>query len=154
MTRALARIGIGAKPSETNFPIVAMGAAANVFKASALFLGFFGLQFLLVPDFLMSENFLPGSYSLDKWHYFIMRGCGCAFIGLACNYWQMADQAQKFMLVNTATFTLTSIVLPFNAHLNLPVSNPKHYIPVGGCALLILAHVYCLMNPEAKGKKK
>ena len=131
-----------------------MGAAANVFKASALFLGFFGLQFLLVPDFLMSENFLPGSYSLDKWHYFIMRGCGCAFIGLACNYWQMADQAQKFMLVNTATFILTSVVLPFNAHLNLPVNNPKHYIPVGGCTLLILAHVYCLMNPEAKGKKK
>ena len=42
----------------------------------------------------------------------------------------------------------------FNAHLNMPVSNPKHYIPVGGCTLLILAHVYCLMNPEAKGKKK
>lgn len=27
-----------------------MGASANTFKASSLFLGFFGLQFLLVPE--------------------------------------------------------------------------------------------------------
>ena len=58
------------------------------------------------------------------------------------------------MLVNTVTFTLTSIALPLNAQLNLPVSLPKHYIPVVGCTLLMLGHFYCLMNPEAKGKKK
>ena len=133
---------------------IVMGTAANVFKASALFLGFFGLQFALVPDFLMSENFQSGSYTLDKWHYFVMRGCGCAFLGLAGFYWQTADQADKLMLVSTVTFTLTSIMLPFNAQLNLPVSLPKHYIPVVGCALLMLGHIYCLMNPEAKGKKK
>ena len=98
--------------------------AANVFKATALFLGFFGLQFALVPDFLMSENFQSGSYTLDKWHYFVMRGCGCAFLGLAGFYWQTADQADTFMLVNTVTFTLTSIALPLNAQLNLPVSLP------------------------------
>jgi len=131
-----------------------MGASSNVSTASALFLGFFGLQFLLVPDFLMSENFQSGSYNLDKWHYFVMRGCGCAFLGLAGFYWQTATQADKFMLVNTITFTLTSIMLPFYAHLNLPIALPKHYIPVVGCALLILGHVYCLINPETKGKKK
>ena len=99
--------------------------AANVFKATALFLGFFGpAQFALVPDFLMSENFQSGSYTLDKWHYFVMRGCGCAFLGLAGFYWQTADQADTFMLVNTVTFTLTSIALPLNAQLNLPVSLP------------------------------
>jgi hypothetical protein len=27
-----------------------MGASSNTFKASALFLGFFGLQFLVVPE--------------------------------------------------------------------------------------------------------
>ena len=36
----------------------------------------------------------------------------------------------------------------------LSVSLPKHYIPVVGCTLLMLGHFYCLMNPEAKGKKK
>ena len=102
----------------------------------------------------MSENFQDGSYKLDKWHYFVMRGCGCAFLSLASNYWQTADQADKFMLANTATFILTSIMLPFNAQMNLPVNMPKHLIPVVGCSLLIAAHLYCLMNPEPKKKGK
>ena len=101
----------------------------------------------------MSENFQDGSYKLDRWHYFVMRGCGCAFLALATNYWNTADQADKFMLANTATFILTSIFLPFNAQMNLPVNMPKHLIPVVGCSLLIAAHLYCLMNPEPKGKK-
>ena len=102
----------------------------------------------------MSENFQDGSYKLDKWHYFVMRGCGCAFLALASFYWQTADQADKFMIANTATFTLTSIMLPFNAQMNLPVNMPKHLIPVVGCSLLVAAHLFCLMNPESKGKKK
>ena len=69
LLRPFARNRASARNRAKPIPIVAMGAAANVFKASALFLGFFGLQFLLVPDFLMSENFLPGSYSLDKWRH-------------------------------------------------------------------------------------
>ena len=114
------------------------------------------LQFALVPDFLMSENFQSGSYNLDKWHYFAMRGCGCAFLGVASFYWQTADQADKFMLAAFLTFTATSIALPFNAQMNLPVSLPKHYIPVVGCGLLCLGHLFCLLNPAtgAKGKKK
>jgi hypothetical protein len=124
-------------------------ASDRLFKASALFLGFFGLQFLLVPDFLMSDNFQDETYTLDKWHYFLMRGCGCAFISLTSFYWQAADQADKFMLASTVTFTLTSIMLPFNAQMNLPVKF-KHWIPVVGCALLIAGHIYCLMNPGKK----
>ena len=58
-------------------------------------------------------------------------------------------------VLDDATFgTLTSIMLPFNAQMNLPVSMPKHLIPVVGCSLLIAAHLFCLVNPEAKGKKK
>ena len=132
-----------------------MGASSTVFKATALFLGFFGFQFAVVPDFLMSENFQDGSYVLDKWHYFVMRGCGCAFLGLAAFYWLAADQADKFMLASTMTFIATSVMLPFNAQMNLPVNMPKHLIPVVGCALIILGKLYCLMNPEVKkGKKK
>jgi hypothetical protein len=84
-------------------------------------------------SFLMSENFQDGSYKLDKWHYFTMRGCGCAFIALAVNYWQTADQADKFMLAKTLTFLLTAVMLPFNAQVNLPVKMPKHLVPVVGC---------------------
>jgi hypothetical protein len=130
-----------------------MGASSNTFKAAAIFLAIFGLQFTLAPDFLMSENFEEGSYVLDKWHYFVLRGCGCAFLGLAASYWETADQADKFMLTKAITFTMTSIALPFNAQMNLPVQMPKHLFPLLGCSALILAHVYCLMNPEKKSKK-
>ena len=102
----------------------------------------------------MSENFQDGSYKLDKWHYFVMRGCGTAFLSVGSFYWQTAAQADKFMLMATAMFTLTAVVLPLNAQMNLPVSMPKHLIPVVGCSLLIAAHLFCLVNPEAKGKKK
>merc|ERR1712139_362158 len=131
-----------------------MGASSITFIANALFLGFFGLQFLLAPDFLMSENFLPGSYKLDKWHYFIMQGCGCSFLSLAAFYFQMSSQADNFMLTSLLTFTLTSCALPFYAQMKMPVAIPKHMIPVGGCVVPILAQLFCLINPEKKDKKK
>lgn len=43
-----------------------MLSSSNTFKASSLFMGFFGVQMLLAPDFLMSENFQAGSYDLDS----------------------------------------------------------------------------------------
>ena len=128
-------------------------SSANTFKGSALFLGFFGLQFLLAPDFLFSENFQQGSYNLDRWHYFICHGCGCVLLSSACFYWTAADDADKFMLLSTLTFGLTSIMLPYNAQMNFPVNMPKHLIPVVGCTVLLLAHINCLLNGGGKDKK-
>ena len=74
------------------------------------------------------------------------RGTGCAFLSLACFYWTAANDADKFMLLSTLTFGLTSIMLPYNAQMNFPVNMPKHLIPVVGCTVLLLAHINCLLN--------
>ena len=34
------------------------------------------------------------------------------------------------------------------------VSMPKHLIPVVGCCVLMAAHAYCLLSPEAPEPKK
>lgn len=44
-----------------------------------------------------------------------MRGMGAAFLAHAANYWNTADQADKYMLANTVTWALTAAVLPLNA---------------------------------------
>jgi len=131
-----------------------MGSSSLTFKASSLFLAFFGFQFLVIPDFLFAENFQPGSYNLDKWHYFAARGCGSAFITIAGFLWQLSSEADKYMLYSLITFTMTSVMLPFNAQMNLPVSLPKHYVPVVGCAVLIAAHLFCCLFPEQQKTKK
>ena len=38
---------------------LAMGASENTFKAASLFLLFFGMQFMCVPDFLVRLSALP-----------------------------------------------------------------------------------------------
>ena len=98
----------------------------------------------------MSENFQEGSYTLDKWHYFVMRGCGAAFLSIASFYYTAADQADKFMLGSTLSFALTGIMLPYNAQMNLPVNMPKHLLPVVGVSALLLCHLSCLMNKPKK----
>merc|ERR1711934_311033 len=131
-----------------------MGVSSITFKASALFLGFFGPQFALAQDFLMSENFQDGSYKLDEWHRFIMRGTGCAFCPIGGFLWKLSGEADKHMLFSLLTFTMTSCALPFYAQMKLPVNMPKHLIPVVGCALLIAAHLFCLVSPGKPTKSK
>lgn len=131
-----------------------MIGSSNTFKASSLFLIFFGLQMTFAPDFLMSENFQEGSYNLDQWHYFIFRGAGSAFLTIGGFLWQLAPEADKYMLYSLITFTMTSGFLPFYAQTNLPVAMPKHLIPVLGCVFLIACHVGCLINPGKTGKKQ
>ena len=58
------------------------------------------------------------------------------------------------MAQSLVMFTLTSVLFPFNAQLNLPVNMPKHLVPVVGCSLLIVAQLYCLLNPEKAADKK
>jgi len=128
-------------------------SSENTFKGSAIFMAVFGLQFLLAPEFLMSENFQEGSYELDKWHFFTMRGCGAAFLGVVTFYWNTAKEADKYMMGATANWFLTALVLPWNAQMNMPVKMPMHLVPTLGCIYFAACHVNCLMQ-AASGKSK
>ena len=126
-------------------------SSETTFKASAIFMAIFGLQFVLIPDQVMSDNFQDGSYELDKWHYFIMRGMGAAFLSVVTFYWNAADDADKYMKGATFNWLLISILLPWNAQMNLPVKMPMHLVAVLGTAFFSACHVNCLM---AGGKTK
>lgn len=127
-------------------------SSENTFKGSAIFMAVFGLQFLLKPDFLMSENFEEGSYELDKWHYFTMRGCGAAFLGCVTFYWNTASDADKYMKGATFNWILTAMTLPWFAQMNLPVKMPMHLVPTVGCAYFAACHINCLMQAASKSK--
>lgn len=127
-------------------------SSEQTFKGSAIFMAVFGLQFLIAPAFLMSQNFQEGSYELDKWHNFTMRGCGAAFLGVTTFYWNTAHDADRYMKGATLSFFLTAVVLPWNAQLNLPVKMPMHLVPTLGCLYLGACHVHCLIQATAKSK--
>ena len=129
-------------------------SAENTFKASAALLVVFGLQMLLVPEFLLSQNF-TGTIRLDRWHHFIFRGCGAAFLSSASFYWNTAKEADKYMLGATVTWITVAAVLPWYAQMNLPVKNPMHLVPTIGTLLLAASHVKCLATaPKAKKSRR
>ena len=130
-----------------------MGKSTLTFKATALFFYFFGLQFALLPDFLMADNFEAGSYKLDRWHYFVMRGCGTVIISMATYLWLTSPEADKYMLPVFIHFTISMATFPWYAQLYLPVTT-KHLIATVGSALLWAAQLSCLMSPESKAKGK
>ena len=113
--------------------------ASTLFKVNSIFLGFFSLQFLLAPEFLHATNFSDGR-KLDQFHLFIMRGFGVLGGGF-CLLMNMID-AEKWLGYMTAMMIMFCSSLPFYAQAWLPVKLPEHYLPVGGCAALIAAHLY------------
>ena len=127
-----------------------MISSENLFKGSALFLAFFGLQFIFTPDLIMSEFFAEGAYPLNATHYWIMRGCGGSFLNTATFYWNTADVADKHMLPATVGWISTSILLPWWAHFNMDIT-PKHYIPFLGTVAFAVAHIYALVSAKGKG---
>jgi hypothetical protein len=122
--------------------------ATTLFKANSIFLGFFSLQFMLVPQFLMDTNFseFAAGRKLDQFHLFIMRGFGVLGAGF-CLLMNMVD-ADQWLGYMTAMMIMFCSALPFYAQAWLPVKLPEHYLPVGGCAALIAAHLY-LWLPRA-----
>ncbi len=127
-----------------------MPIATLVAKSNAAFLSFFAAQMIFAPDLLLATNFQPGSYSLDKWHYWMMRGMGGACLGYAIM--TLMVDAQKLMPLMTAINIGICSLLPWYAHAKLPIKLPEHYIPVVGTALLTAAQVYCVaMGGKSKG---
>lgn len=119
--------------------------APTVFMANAAFLGFFSLQFLFYPEFLMDTNFEKHP-KLDKYHLFIMRGFGV--LGLFFCGMLLQIDAKKFLPFMSLFMIVFSAVMPFYAQYTLPVKLPDHYLPVGGCAALCLAHIYLYVKSK------
>ena len=127
-----------------------MPIASLVTKANAAFFSFFAAQMIFTPDLLMATNFQPGSYSLDKWHYWMLRGMGA--IGLGYVMMTVMGDAQKLMPLMTAVNIAFCSLVPWYAQAKLPVKLPEHYIPVVGTSLLVAGQVYCVaMGGKSKG---
>ena len=125
-----------------------MVSASVVFKINAAFLGVFALQFLLVPHILMEQNFQAGSYTLDRFHYFFMRGFGVlalGFIGLSVQV-----DADKFLPFMTAFHFAFCTALPWYAQAFLPTT-PMHYVATGGT--IVIAALFLMALSDA-GKTK
>jgi hypothetical protein len=107
--------------------------AATVTKASALFFGFFSLQFLLCPEFLTATNFT--GVKLDKYHLFVCQGFGVLGLFFCGLLWQL--DAKKFLPFLTA-WTCAQ----------LPVKLPDHYMPLAGCGALSLAYLVLYLQSK------
>jgi hypothetical protein len=118
--------------------------AATVTKASALFFGFFSLQFLLCPEFLTATNFT--GVKLDKYHLFVCQGFGVLGLFFCGLLWQL--DAKKFLPFLTAWTCAFSAVMPLYAQTQLPVKLPDHYMPLAGCGALSLAYLVLYLQSK------
>ncbi len=126
-----------------------MISSVTLFKVTALFFGFYSLQMLLVPDFFMSENFT--GYTLDKWHYFLLRGLGAALLNVSVFTWQAAGDADKFMLRRTVSLALFIAVVPLYSQFYLTVTLMQG-VGLFLSMCILAAHAYCAFNLTKKSK--
>ena len=125
-------------------------ASTAPFKATALFLGVFALQFALVPQFLMDQNF-NNSPKLDEWHLFIMRPFGVIGLFLCYLLWNMDGSDKVFLAAFNVVFSAS---LPWYAHATKDVKM-EHWVPTGGTILLALwscANALSGSDSKAKGQ--
>ena len=120
-----------------------MISADLVFKINAAFFGFFSAQFLLLPDMLMEQNFVAGSYTLDKYHYFIMRGFGT--LGLFFCALMVQLDAAKFLPFFTVFHFTFCAVLPWYAQIMME-TKPMHLVASGGTAVIAVLHLLALAS--------
>ena len=109
-------------------------ASTAPFKATALFLGVFALQFTLAPQFLMDTNFNTPP-KLDPWHLFIMRPFGILGLFLCYLLWNMDGSDKVFLALFNVVFSAS---LPWYAHATKDIKLPEHYVPTVGTVILAL----------------
>lgn len=120
----------------------ASGSLALLFKFNAAFLGFFALQLLVCPQFLLDTNF-KSSPKMDAYHYFVARGLGMVmlfFVAITV----MVDPV-KFLPTMTAASVLFSATVPWYAQAYMSVKT-EHYLPFAGTVVLAGWHVYEYMK--------
>ena len=86
-----------------------------------------------------AQRLALGQAHLDEFHLFICQAFGVLglfFCGLIIQL-----PAKKYLTFMTVFNILFSSSLPFYAQYAFAVKLPDHYLPVGGCALICLAHV-------------
>ena len=92
----------------------APAAAATDAYASQVVFGLYAAQMLLVPDFMMTQNF---KMKMDKYHTFITRISGLGWLAfLKCLGGMDEDDAFNTSFIVSA---ICAVIGPINAELNL-----------------------------------
>ena len=89
-------------------------AAATDAYASQVVFGLYAAQMLLVPDFMMTQNF---KMKMDKYHTFITRISGLGWLGML----KCLDGMDEDAAFNTSFIVsiICTIIAPVNAEMNL-----------------------------------
>ena len=123
---------------------------APPFKATALFLGVFATQFMLVPQMLLDMNFEPAP-TADEWHLFVMRPFGLLGLFLCYALWHFDNSWTGFLAAFNVPFSAS---LPWYAHATKPIKLPEHYVPTVGTAVLALWSVVAYLTAAPATTKK
>merc|ERR550514_1317714 len=89
-------------------------------KAFSVFMGLYGVGFVLAPGMVIDQNF---DTTYDKYHIFISRMAG-AFMLTVLYTWSKMDVAAAFPIAYVMG-VITAIIGPFNAELTLE-TKPAH----------------------------
>ena len=145
--RVLTRVR--ARAAQTSWLTLPTLGLPLLFKANAAFLTVFALQFIFMPQFLFDTNFDPAP-TLDEFHLFFCRGFGVLALGMC---WLITKiDSKKFLPYITLYMICFCTAAPFYAQAKMSVKLPEHYFPIGGCCLLIAAHLYAYVTKVLKPK--
>jgi hypothetical protein len=132
-----------------------MSNIATLYKATALFIGVFAVQLLVVPDFFWSQFFQDGSYSLEQTEYNLMRALGCAWMVMAMNYWRNSEHADDCLLQDTVVLAVMWAVTDLHVLFTTPVKQPRYNIvAVAGQGLILVGHLYFIFKKQQQSKTK